>query len=529
MVAAIGPCLLLAANGCTTVTPAPVPNPPPVVIDVHTHLFNAKYLPLRAIFVSRGVPDPASRILEKLLLAICDDSHLADPAARLPKATAVQEEARRLRERSARAAPSSREAVLREVFERHDLNKLLSMDESNTLADYIRKDLKTGPPREAGEKLSWREIANALEHIGLLSDEYPPQPPPKGVSPASALRFLGTLLAGERTISATLTNTYPSVTLFVNHMMDLEKTYAQQPAFAFSNQVAKMRALDGMNDGRTLTFVAFDPFRREQALPNAVRAWEQGAAGFKFYPPCGFRPANNVIPPRPTGPLSAQWDSRYQGLTADQLDAWNDAFFRFCASNGIPILTHCNRSGFEAVTGSYGQLMADPVHWRPVFAKHRNLRVCFAHAGGREGWFAGGGSGWNGTNFAAEVIRLCVQFTNAYCDVSYLEKTVTDEGLNAFRENLLAAFKHHPQFARQMMYGSDWHMLVMEDGHAAFLARFSEVFDHPDLTPHKADFFAGNAARFLRLDKLADDRRLSDSMRRHLKEVLNQIESTTTR
>jgi len=42
-------CLILLA-GCRT-TSVPVPNRPPVVIDIHTHLFNAKYVPLRE---SRG-------------------------------------------------------------------------------------------------------------------------------------------------------------------------------------------------------------------------------------------------------------------------------------------------------------------------------------------------------------------------------------------------------------------------------------------------------------------------------------------
>lgn len=518
-------CLLLLVGCCTT--SVTIPNPPPVVIDIHTHLFNARYVPLREIAVSRGVPRPIAAILAKLLLAICGDSQLAEPGAQSISSDFVIAEAGQLARRNAKASASARAGVVREVFQPHDFKTILEPAEIDQLRAYFRGQLKLRTKRTSAAELSWDEIAEALEIIGILADQHGDKAQQMGLPIEGYLRFFGTMLTSERGIAEALHRTYPSVDLFVHHMMDLEHSYGQPPSFPFSRQIQKMFALDTANNGRSLTFAAFDPFRREQALPLAQHAYSLGAAGFKFYPPCGYRPAGNAnFPPiNLDGTVKEQWNSRYASITPDQLDAWIEAFFSFCESNNIPVFVHCTPHGFESVEG-YGALMADPVHWRPVLTKHPNLRLCFGHTGGEGGWFDAQGGGNLGTNYSAEVVRLCVEFPNVYCEAAYLDPILTDSGMKRFQTNLVHVLRQHPGLAKKLMYGTDWHMLTQEDKHPHYLRQFNAVFDHPELAVMKADFFAGNAARYLRLRELATDQRLNAALRKNLAEILSRLDAS---
>jgi len=517
-------CLNLLVGCCTTTVT--VPNPPPVVIDIHTHLFNARYVPLREIAVSRGVPQPIAEILAKLLLAICGDSHLAEPGAQSVSSDFVIVEAGQLARRNAKAAASARTAVVREVFQPHDFKTILDPAEIDQLKAYFRGQLKMRTKRTSATELSWDEIAEALEIIGILADQHGDKVQQMGLPLEGYLRFIGTMLTSERGIAEALHRTYPSADLFVHHMMDLEHSYGQPPLFPFSRQIEKMLALDAANNGRSLMFAAFDPFRREQALPLAQRAYSLGAAGFKFYPPCGYRPTNNTnFPPIDLdGTVKEQWNSRYADMTPAELNAWNEGFFGFCESNNIPIFVHCTPHGFESVKG-YGELMADPAHWRPVLKKHPNLRLCFGHAGGEGGWFDAQGDGNLGTNYSAEVVRLCVEFPNVYCEAAYLDPILTDSGLGQFQTNLVHVLRQHPGLSNKLMYGTDWHMLTQEDKHPHYLRQFNTVFEHPELAAMKADFFAGNAARYLRLRDLANDQRLNAALRQKLVEILRRLDA----
>ena len=516
--------LVLLAGCCTT--SVTIPNPPPVIIDIHTHLFNARYVPLREIAVSRGVPPLVAAVLAKLLLGICGDSRLAEPDAQSISLDFVTAEAGLLARRNAKAASSARAAVVREVFQPHDFRNILTTAEIDQLRAYFRGQLKMRIKRTPATELSWDEIAEALEIIGILADQHGGKVQQMGLPLEGYLRFIGTMLTSERGIAEALHRTYPSVDLFVHHMMDLEHSYGQPPLFPFSRQIDKMLALDSANNGRSLMFAAFDPFRREQALPLAQHAYSLGAAGFKFYPPCGYRPANNTnFPPIDLdGTVKEQWNSRYAGITPDQINGWNEGFFGFCESNNIPIFVHCTPNGFESVAG-YGALMADPKHWRPVLRKHPTLRLCFGHSGGEGGWFDAKGDGNLGTNYSAEVVRLCVESPNVYCEVAYLDPILTDTGMKRFQTNLVHVLRQHPSLSKKLMYGTDWHMLTQEDKHPYYLRQFNTVFDHPELVAMKADFFAGNAARYLRLRDLANDQRLNAALRQNLVEILSRLDA----
>lgn len=521
------------AGGCATKRPN-VPSAP-VVIDMHTHLFNARYIPLREVAIAFGVPTRIAPILEKLIWEICRESDVDNVRSAQLELASVQDEVRQIVKWSHLRGRFARQRIINDIFRPFKLSNILTTNEIEQLAVYMRRDLGIGARNRIGSsEPSWENIAAMLERTGILADSH------ERVAKASVgevkglLRLAGTMLRKEESLAIAVSVTYPQVDLFVHHMMDLAGSYGETPQIEFTNQVKRLLWLDfktsDKSKGQTLMFAAFDPFRRGQAISNAVYAYEHGAAGFKFYPPCGYRPAENIIPAPTNFPATvlSQWDARYKGVTTNDLNSWNDEFFAYCQTNDIPIFLHCTPKGFESVEG-YGAVMANPVHWRPVFKKYPKLRVCFGHSGGWCGWFNDPKNKCGGTNFTAEVIQLCATYDNVYCELGYLEQILSDGGVGYLRAHLKTAFNQYPALTNKVMYGTDWHMLVQEDDCAQYLNRFEKVFDRDsdtkdNLLKYKSAFFAGNASRYLRLADLSLDPRLKKHVRDRLAEIVARIQ-----
>jgi hypothetical protein len=66
-------------------------------------------------------------------------------------------------------------------------------------------------------------------------------------------------------------------------------------------------------------------------------------------------------------------------------------------------------------------------------------------------------------------------------------------------------------------------MVTQEGNFAEYLARMARVFATPELAPYRDGFFSGNAARFLKLDELADDPRLPASSRSELAALVAKL------
>ena len=304
---------------------------------------------------------------------------------------------------------------------------------------------------------------------------------------------------------------YPSVDLFIHHMMDMEKAYNTKPVVPFSDQISRMTKLDRRFDGKFLHFVAFDPFRREDSLPSVIRGLNAGAIGVKFYPPSGYRASNNDIPNKPSHfkPGSRRrWVSRYNNLKDAELDELNEKLFAYCEDNDIPIFTHCTPLGFQADKG-YGA-MADPQYWAPVLDKYKKLRLCFGHSGGHAYWFPSQDptdAEKAEAEFGRLVVKLCLDHPNVYCEVAYLEQILTPQGQELFKGKLASIInekstKGNWRFGDKIMYGSDWHMIHKEKDHEQYPAAFSGLFADTTLMRWQRAFFCRNALTYIRFEKV---------------------------
>jgi len=505
------------------------------VIDMHTHVFNTRDLPLAGAInaMSRSWVSPSvSAVLKEALLALTAPDDLDGPLP--PKQPLnVREGSPTTMALSAstnappRTLTEGQRTKLRGYLGMKSVNSIRMLSLTNQaqtdralLAEAFRK--AGFPPAESGTPPATLKV----QSVGL--DGY--------------ARFVDIMTDGHLRIAHRLmTEQYPKADLFVHHMMDMEKAYDEKPQIPFDEQMHRMTRLDQRFDGRLLHFTAFDPFRREDSLESVKRGLNAGAVGVKFYPPSGYQATANDIPDRP-GWLSSsarkdRWDSRYQGLSNEQLNGYNDALFRFCTSNEIPIFTHCTSVGFEADKG-YG-LMSDPRFWAKVLSNHPSLRLCFGHSGGEAYWFAGASRKVDKDealkrSFGTNVVQLCLTYSNVFCEVGYLDR-ILDADSAALFTNRLASVIRQPAvsggwtFGDKLMYGTDWHMIHKEDDHEKYLDAFACIFARPEFAGYQRRFLAGNAVRFLQLDRLAADPRFTEAQRRRWAEIVGRAHENQNR
>ena len=505
---------LLAPAPLFSQAQSPTADAAPPVIDVNTHVFNLRYLPVRGILVARGVPATVAEALDRLLVGATPLADLAAPADQLLAADALDV--------TAMDTAQSKQWVLgRLQTSQADRREMLTPKERRALRKYVA-DSWARADRPPGEASDLELVEAALDEARFAPDRDRSYP-----------RFLALLMQNEVAIVRNARRDYPGVDLMIHHLMDMERPYDDRPSLDNARQIERLTPLAELFPGRLASFVAFDPFRRERALSTVRAAIEsKRALGVKFYPPSGYRAGGNASwPAKPSWwrfALRDQWSSRYGGWRGRDLDDVNRQLFAYCVKNDVPLLAHCTPDGFEASAG-YGA-MSDPAYWRGVLedARFAKLRLALAHAGGGGSWFSEGP--WDGTrDFDQRAWDLATRFPNVYLDLSYSDE-VLDPGLRAaLRRRLVALLPAQPgrphALGDKLLYGSDWHMVGVLDGRREIFVELERLFTDPALAPFRARFFAGNAARFLRLREWVDAAPLEPAQQQAFRALLARIDA----
>lgn len=483
----------------------------PVVIDMHTHIFNLRYLPVKGILIARGVPPLVAGVVDRYLVGATDLSDLDMAAA----------DVRPLSEMDTGEAKAD---IFRRIDNLMRTEGSLSDSERKALRRYLTHEIRY--MNKKSEDLRDEELVHAAVEKAKLD--------PGAHDGDSYFRFLALLMRDELTIAKTFEADYPSVRLAVHHLMDLAKAYDNLPNFDNDHQIAKLPKLTKALDGRFVGFVAFDPFRRGDALTLVKSAIESGAAlGVKFYPPSGYSASGNVIPRRPAfwrPALRRQWQSRYRGLHGKDLDTLIYQFLDWAVANDVPILSHCTPTGFEAAA-KYG-LKSDPRFWEEVLKQPRyhNLRLALGHAGGGDWWFSRSPDP-RVPHFDEVALRLARTYPNVYLDFSYASEVLEPAREAIFVDRLreaVAGGGNGPSAASKLMYGSDWHMVTTLGRRRELLTVLQRVFSNPGLETHSANFFAGNAARYLKLNDYVCNPKAPAVARDYLASLLEEGGMTPT-
>lgn len=248
--------------------------------------------------------------------------------------------------------------------------------------------------------------------------------------------------------------------------------------------------------GRIHGYVPFCPLRNWRANGESL-AWAKDAVhrlgfiGVKLYPPMGFAPAGNA----------GRMFHPHQQLPVEggKIDEQLRELFTWCNREEVPILVHCSNTN-HSHTDYKNDERTHPRHWEGVLREFPKLRVCMGHFGGLAHDLAENPNG--DTPWADEIVRLIHEFPGqVFADLSF-----HDEILNpSFRQTYASKLNRYlneagdggERLRKQLLYGSDWHMLAMEPDHEDYPHEMRTLLSNAGLDLEKA--MGGNALNFLGL------------------------------
>ena len=174
--------------------------------------------------------------------------------------------------------------------------------------------------------------------------------------------------------------------------------------------------------GRVLPFFGVNPHRPDhfERLREAVAA--KGYVGVKLYPSLGFEidsPAMRQV-------------------------------YSFCNDHDLPLLMHCNQSGFFLDETWVKQ--GDPVRWVPILETFGNLKICFAH-------FGGSGELLNPQfpkRWAKKILDLMDRFSGVYADISYHTAPMEGDPQRRTYFDHLESVLDHPVHGERILWGTDF-------------------------------------------------------------------------
>lgn len=497
---------------------------PTRILDLHVHLFNARYLPLASIIADAMGKDESrlAKVVAKLLNALTGSAYetpiaLAKaPAAMLrasggePYLDAIWEVTRHELLLATRSPSMMRSADVTPETDVDNALPIARMLDSELMGiiqelddiDYAAEgwpDDGDDAAAASGEPLASRSalsilgrseriVKKALRIVAALMD------PDAWGEAHDYLEFFFTMLRNEDRMVDKLYSVYsdglPPIEA-VHYMMDMQLAYPvpTPPYYPFQNdQIRRMQELQRRFPGKIYGFCAFDP-RRESWRDIADDARQRGLSGFKFYPSLGYKPSG-------TGDATLQ--------------ARIDDFFRYCVEYSMPVFVHCTPVGFQ--TRKQEGANAHPQYWEPVLARHPDLRLCFGHAGGGRvekngklvsaGWDADTETEWTDDNYARIVASLCARYEHVYCEFGHLTDLEKDGGMDRLLRNVQRAREANAgpwDLLDKLAYGTDWHMPAMVGETREYLERFLDVFDRAEYAPYRERFFWQNGYRYLGL------------------------------
>lgn len=483
------------------------------MIDVHSHLFNLKYLPVAGIirrFTNENVSVTIAKGVEKLLLRKTLSSiDLGDHVI-----SDIEEPI--LKRLNKQRSDGGDKSLLKKDSDEVIgliLNKVTESDLRDTtvidaLEEYQETELQMGLSQDTTdvnklrtEALSlpnYEGIISKLERllkkiIALMNDG------------AHYFKWFAFMQSSEHAMLKRLDEIdSPGIRLFVHQLLDTDNFFTdsldiEYPTFfSYEVQIKKFEQLNKQFPNKLAGMVGFNPTKANSLdiVKKAIN--DQGFVGIKFYPPLGY----HAFDDNPT----------YKERITALLD--------YCIEKDVPLFSHCNKGGFEAHPKRSGH-NSNPMFWKNVLEQpeYRNLRLCLAHAGGVEGWFTKEEAdeqikvdeitdiaydpdedqkNWN-SSYAKIVYKLCVDHINVYCDAAYLDEITDDHERDNFRDRLVKLFATEEKFIKKIIYGSDWHMLFQEGKNEHYFHDYQQLFTDAQLIAHRDDFFENNAMRYLKM------------------------------
>lgn len=257
-----------------------------------------------------------------------------------------------------------------------------------------------------------------------------------------------------------------------------------------------------------------DPYKM---VEDAVK--KKGFIGLKLYPAIGYRPRRNSVVEdkrKRKIPFYKNFE-RYSGFESQDYERVLSKIFDICIELDIPVTTHSAMGGLEAFPNS-SYVFGHSGVWDYLLRedKYKNkLKLNLAHFGWHDDYSLGDPDGW-----AEDICNLIAKYETVYTDVG-LVKAFANKKLakNKFRD----IFCYYPEVKDKILFGTDWHPLVKEKCYNSFSGTLNHIFQELIREKNNVcsqsdnDKFLGlNAVNFLGLNKNAANRnRLEEFYLKH--------------
>ena len=445
------------------------------IIDVHCHLFNAKYAvmeltaatwnALRGRYPHRQ-DTSRQRGIREIAGALEGVKEFAEWIARLIQVAASGCEGNyQTSQQNFGASRMGQNASL--VVAPLMMDIYFALSDNADEATALTKTRGALPPVEPfavseEERKDFDAHFESIKNLILAEAKKTPQLQRRSISPSDVDTIFNEarkdLLAGPKKIQRGV-DPYTGIELslgFRQHMDDLEALAKKYP-------------------GKIFPFLAVDPRRIGIAELVRIKVKEGKGIfrGVKIYPPLGYLPTHpNLVP-----------------------------VFDYCEKFDIPVTLHCSPGGinnfrrnnyasswagesdwhnFQIITGNKSPFYTAPEKWLPVVERWKNLRINFAHLGG------GDELNKNKKEWMNQIIGMIRTHDNVYTDISYhAREKLPGKVLQVIREN--------PCLTDKLMFGTDYIMIMLDSK----LGGLSRYFDHFSGFPGQV--LHENAKRFLKL------------------------------
>ena len=247
--------------------------------------------------------------------------------------------------------------------------------------------------------------------------------------------------------------------------LDMDHMQAGDAPMNFLTQVDEVAELKRMYPQHLFPFFSIDP-RRGSAdyLKKLAEQYieKRGFSGIKLYPSLGFFPFHPKLKP----------------------------LYRYCITNQIPIMTHCDTGGiyyqgaidtehyepsyftskkpYTHLGGSDDQSkfknhFIDPVYFESILKEpdFNNLKICLAHYGGVENIEKKG-------SWYDKIRELMSKYDQVYTDVSYtLWATNNDKVMNKIKDDI-----DDPKIGSRILFGTDFYMTIRKKNEKQLISDF---------------------------------------------------------
>lgn len=530
-----GALALPGLSGCAQVRRFFQPEVSRTAIDIHTHFFNGRDVPVVGFLKQTIIRDPHApvdpdmttdaflKLLTSILLvntptARAELDELGGRVAPIPRDDLIRRDQQNVADGIAQFAAAAGPRPTGLSTTRRDEDRLLDRIAQEVGTPGLRNSLQT--PQAQARTLAHRIYdrgAGGLT-IGQPRDylHYSPL--------IQTIRWAGLLTRSRIDILAELDRLYGGQTgirIFSPSLVDFGAwLVTEEDVTPIEDQIELVAAIARKyTSSLILPFAPFCPLRaaleREDdpsvdPLRNVKHAvLDLGFLGIKLYPPMGFRPIGNNT--------DLTWVPREPRDGPPALDRELEALYAWCVENEVPIKAHANNS---IAAGPNTGTFADPAGWQVVLRdpRFKNLQLNLAHFGGFDETH-GNDAFTSDSDWEATMAAMVGEFPNVYFDLGYWTDAaeIDNEDRARVLERTAALIASTPAMLDRMMYGSDFSMIGRLPSHPAYLSGLHQTFDDLGLTPAQTEaVMGGNAAAYLGLDRRGKQRaRLAHAYKAH--------------